>query len=226
MAGKTLVAASTKGGSGKTTMIVCLATHWIVKGHAVAIVDVDPNQTLTRWHSKGMLLSRATLRTTSDEHEIVGLVSELTESHDIVLVDCPGFGNQSMIFAIGTADLVLVPVMADEASVFEALRVRKFVASAAALTKRSIETRTVLSRVKRAAIVDHTWNQLVQLKAEPLSNRLGDRAIFQESSYHGASPAELVPNSPAASEIAALADEIETLVLGGANAAMKREQTG
>lgn len=213
MAGKTLVAASTKGGSGKTTMIVCLATHWMAKGYKVAVVDVDPNQTLTRWHSKGMALSNATLRTTSDEHEIVELVSGLADSHDIVLVDCPGFGNQSMVFAIGTADLVIIPVMADEASVFEAMRVRKLVESAATLTKRPIETRTVLSRVKRAAIVDHTWEQLVQLQAEPLNYRLGDRAIFQESSYHGASPAELIPSSAAASEITALAGEIEALML-------------
>ena len=213
MSGKALVAASTKGGTGKTTMIVCLAVHWLQKGWSVALLDVDPNQTLTRWHSKGMMLSSATLRTTSDEHEIVGQAYELMDTHDVVLIDCPGFGNQSMIFSIGTADLVLIPVMADEASVFEALRVRKLVDSSATLTRREIASRTVLSRVKRAAIVDHTWNQLAELEAEPLASRLGDRTVFQESSYHGASPIELTPNSPAASEIDALATEVEALLM-------------
>jgi len=214
MAGKALVVASTKGGAGKTTMIVCLAVHWLREGRSVALLDVDPNQTLSRWHSKGMLLSGATLRTTSDEVEIVGQVAELVDSHEIVLVDCPGFGNQSMVFAIGGADLVLIPSMADEASVFEALRVRKLVESAAALTKRVIPARTVLSRVKRAAIVDHTWNQLNELETNPLSSRPGDRTVFQESSYHGASPIELTPKSAAASEIEALAKEIEPLIFG------------
>jgi chromosome partitioning protein len=212
MSGKALVVASTKGGAGKTTMIVCLAVHWLLNGRKVALLDVDPNQTLSRWHSKGMALSGATLRTTSDEVEIVGEMSELVETHDIVLVDCPGFGNQSMVFAIGGADLVLIPSMADEASVFEALRVRKLVDSAAALTKREIAARTVLSRVKRAAIVDHTWNQLTELGTLPLDSRLGDRTVFQESSYHGASPVELAPKSSAAAEIEALAKEIEPLI--------------
>jgi chromosome partitioning protein len=212
MTGKALVVASTKGGVGKTTMIVCLAVHWLLRGRTVALLDVDPNQTLSRWHSKGMALSDATLRTTSDEIEIVGQMAELVEAHDIVLVDCPGFGNQSMVFAIGGADLVLIPAMADEASVFEALRVRKLVDSAAMLTKREISARTVLSRVKRAAIVDHTWNQLTELETRPLDSRLGDRTIFQEASYHGGSPIELAPKSPAAAEIEALAKEIEPLV--------------
>lgn len=212
MSGKALVVASTKGGAGKTTMIVCLAVHWLLNGRKVALLDVDPNQTLSRWHSKGMALSGATLRTTSDEVEIVGEMSELVETHDIVLVDCPGFGNQSMVFAIGGADLVLIPSMADEASVFEALRVRKLVDSAAALTKREIAARTVLSRVKRAVIVDHTWNQLTELGTLPLDSRLGDRTVFQESSYHGASPVELAPKSSAAAEIEALAKEIEPLI--------------
>ncbi|MDA0369763.1 MAG: ParA family protein [Proteobacteria bacterium] len=212
MSGKALVVASTKGGAGKTTMIVCLAVHWLLNGRTVALLDVDPNQTLSRWHSKGMALSGATLRTTSDEIEIVGEMTELVESHDIVLVDCPGFGNQSMVFAIGGADLVLIPSMADEASVFEALRVRKLVDSAAVLTKREISARTVLSRVKRAAIVDHTWNQLTELGTHPLDSRLGDRTVFQESSYHGASPVELAPKSSASAEIGALAKEIEPLI--------------
>jgi chromosome partitioning protein len=212
MSGKALVVASTKGGAGKTTMIVCLAVHWLLNGRTIALLDVDPNQTLSRWHSKGMALSGATLRTTSDEIEIVGEMSELVETHDIVLVDCPGFGNQSMVFAIGGADLVLIPSMADEASVFEALRVRKLVDSAAALTKREISARTVLSRVKRAAIVDHTWSQLTELGTLPLDSRLGDRTVFQESSYHGASPVELAPKSSAAAEIGALAKEIEPLI--------------
>ncbi|MGY8695155.1 MAG: ParA family protein, partial [Verrucomicrobiia bacterium] len=90
--------------------------------------------------------------------------------------------------------------------------VRKLVDSAGMLTKRKISARTVLSRVKRAAIVDHTWNQLTELETQPLASRLGDRTIFQESSYHGGSPIELAPKSSAAVEIEALAKEIEPLI--------------
>src|SRR5205085_7159335 len=114
---KVLVAATAKGGAGKSTTIACLAVHWHRAGRDVALLDADPNRTLTRWHAKGNALSQMTLRTVLDEHAIITAIGELATEHDLVLVDCAGFGNQAMVFAIGAADLVLIPAMTDEANV-------------------------------------------------------------------------------------------------------------
>ncbi|MGE0724663.1 MAG: division plane positioning ATPase MipZ [Alphaproteobacteria bacterium] len=211
MTGRVLVAATGKGGAGKSTVIACLASHWSRRNRSVALVDADPNRTLSRWHAKGGALSRLTLRAETDEHAIIPLISDLAASHDLVLVDCAGFGNQAMVFAIGAADLVLIPVMTDEANVFEAVRTRKLVESAGRLTRRSIAARTLMTRVKRATVSTHTQDQLVALQAEPLASRMIDRAIYQEASYHGASPIDLDPASAAAEDIASLAGELESL---------------
>ncbi|MGQ0664088.1 MAG: AAA family ATPase [Pseudomonadota bacterium] len=211
MTGRVLVAATGKGGAGKSTAVVCLAAHWHVAGRKVALVDADPNRTLTRWHAKGNFLSQMTLRTVFDEHAIMQTIADLAEGHDYVLVDCAGFGNQAAVFAIGVADLVLIPVMTDEANVFEALRIRKVVDSASRLTKRDIKAVTLLSRVKRTSVARHTREQLVALNADPLEAKLDDRAIFQEATYHGSSPSVLAPGSPAALDVAAVAAELERL---------------
>jgi chromosome partitioning protein len=216
--GKIIVAATGKGGAGKSTTVACLASHWHRAGRKVALVDADPNQTLTRWHSKGSVLSELTLKTELDEHAIIPAVAELAEKHDVVLVDCAGFGNQAMVFAIGAADLVLIPVMTDEANVFEALRTRKIVQSASMLTKRTIPARTLLCRVKRSAIAQHARTQLVQLQAEPLDTQIADRVIFQEATFHGSAPSVLEPGGSAAQDIERLAREIEPLLWGGARA--------
>src|SRR5690349_14897985 len=129
--GKVLVAATAKGGAGKSTTIACLAIYWHKAGRRVGLLDADPNRTLTRWHAKGNVLSEMTLRTEIDEHVIISTIGEAARENDIVLVDCAGFGNQAMIFAIGAADLVLIPAMTDEANVFEAARTCKIVESAA-----------------------------------------------------------------------------------------------
>ena len=50
---RVLVAATAKGGAGKSTTIACLAVHWREAGRRVALLDADPNRTLTRWHAKG-----------------------------------------------------------------------------------------------------------------------------------------------------------------------------
>src|ERR1700726_1290278 len=83
---RVLVAATAKGGAGKSTTIACLAVHWREAGRRVALLDADPNRTLTRWHSKGSALSRMRLRTVLDEHEIVGEIGELAHDHDLKLV--------------------------------------------------------------------------------------------------------------------------------------------
>ncbi len=211
MRGKVVVAATIKGGAGKSTLIACLAIYWYVQGRNVALIDADPNQTLTRWHGKGNALSELTLRTEVDEYAIIGLVDELAKEHDLVLIDCAGFGNQAMVFAVGAADLVLIPVMTDEANIFEAIRTRKVVDSATALTKRDITARTVLSRVKRTTVAGHARAQLEALNAEPLQAAMMDRAVFQEATFHGSSPVVLAPKSAAAEDVEALARELEQL---------------
>jgi len=210
--GKILVAATGKGGAGKSTTVACLATFWHRAGRKVALIDCDPNQTLTRWHAKRDVLAEMTLRTELDEHAIIPTIADMASNHDVVLVDCAGFGNQAMVFAIGAADLVLIPVMTDEANVFEAMRTLRIVESASLLTRRKIPAQTLLCRVKRAAIAAHARAQLVALKASPLASQLNDRVLFQEATFHGSSPTALAPNSEAARDIAAVAAEVEGLL--------------
>src|SRR5258707_11592974 len=206
---KVLVAATAKGGAGKATTIAGLAVYWHKVGRKVALLDADPNRTLTRWHSKGSVLSEMTLRTELDEHAIISTIGELARGSDLVLVDCAGFGNQAMVFAIGAANLVLIPAMTDEANLFEAARTHKLVASAAQLTRRTIAAHTLLCRVKRSAIATHAREQLVALKTDPLIAQLNDRVIYQEATFHGSSPTDLAPSSLAAQEVALLAEELE-----------------
>jgi chromosome partitioning protein len=209
---RVLVAATAKGGAGKSTTIACLAVFWHKAGRKVALLDADPNRTLTRWHAKGNVLSEMILRTELDEHAIVPAIDELSPGSDIVLVDCAGFGNQAMIFAIGAADLVLIPAMTDEANVFEAARTCKIVESAAQLTRRTIRAHTFLCRVKRSAVATHAREQLAILKTNPLTAQLSDRVVFQEATFHGSSPTVLAPSSTAAAEVGLLARELEWLL--------------
>jgi chromosome partitioning protein len=97
--------------------------------------------------------------------------------------DCAGFNNQSMVFAVGCADLVLIPVMAEAAGVSEASRMCKVVESAEYLTKRRIDARTHLCRVKSAAVAERARSDLHAIGAQSLSCQLNDRVLFQEATF-------------------------------------------
>lgn len=210
--GKVLVTATGKGGAGKTTSVACPAAYWQLAGKNVALFDLDANQTLTRWHGKGDILSQMTLRSDTNEHAVIPIIAELAAEHDVTLVDCAGFNNQSMIFAVGCADLVLIPVMADEANVFEAGRMCKIVESTAFLTKHEIDARTLLCRVKRAVVATHARAELNALGARPLKCQLNDRVLFQEATFFGSAPTVLEPKSAAARDVEGLAREVESII--------------
>lgn len=210
--GKVIVAATAKGGAGKTTCVSCLGSYWAANGRAVGLLDTDPNQTLARWHKKGGELANMMLRSETDEHAIIPVINELSESHDVVLVDCAGFSNQAMIFALGVADLVLVPAMSDEANIFEAVKMKRLVDSTSQMTRRTIAVRSVLCRVKRSQVADHARKQLDTMGVPALMACFNDRVAFQEASFYGSSPVTLAPGGPAAGDISAVVAELEPLL--------------
>ena len=48
----TIVFASPKGGAGKSTSAVVLATELAGRGATVAIIDADPNKPVSRWANR------------------------------------------------------------------------------------------------------------------------------------------------------------------------------
>src|ERR671939_156381 len=93
-----IAVASTKGGPGKTTLAVNLADALHRAGNCVAALDLDPNTNLTRWLEKGRIDDVA-LHTCLDEDAVVSAALELGRRYDFVLLDVPGFGARSLVYA-------------------------------------------------------------------------------------------------------------------------------
>lgn len=104
-----IVMASPKGGVGKSTCAVLLASEFARMGAAVTVLDCDPNKSLTRWAShgtpKGVLL-----RSDIGRSEIVPTIRSADGDGKIVIVDLEGVASQLVSRAISQADLVIVPM--------------------------------------------------------------------------------------------------------------------
>ena len=101
----------------------------------------------------------------------------------------PDFANQTAVFAIGAADLVLIPAMPDRNSVLEARKTARQVDSVAQIARRSIPYRIVLSRwdprglSERAALEDIEGSNLPRL-----SWHLSDLSAYQKYTFSGIMP--------------------------------------
>ncbi|ABW32783.1 ParA family protein [Acaryochloris marina] len=202
--------ATSKGGTGKTTLAASLATHWHKKSFKVGVVDADPNSNLARWFSKGEI-EDIPLVAEPDENGIIDAIDGLAGDNQIVLVDIAGFGNQSMVYAIGVSSMVLIPSRPSEDDVLEAVKTKRLVENASRLTKRSIPYFAVITQGREnTRVITHTRNQFEAFSVPVLKTEVMLRTPFQTARFHGSTPIIMEPNGKAAKEIADLANEIES----------------
>ena len=106
-----IVMASPKGGVGKSTCSVILASEFARMGADVTVLDCDPNKSLSRWASHG-LPKGVTLHGDIGRAEIVPTIRAADGDGKIVIVDLEGVASQLVSRAISQADLVIVPMQA------------------------------------------------------------------------------------------------------------------
>src|ERR1700722_19018708 len=107
-----ITVAQQKGGTGKTTLAANIATA-LAPTQRVALLDIDPQKSLGRWHTLRMARSRqAAALTFSDTSgwRLPAELERLKRSHDVVLIDSPPHLDTDARVAVRAADIVLVPI--------------------------------------------------------------------------------------------------------------------
>lgn len=101
--------ANPKGGAGKSTAALLLATTLAAKGASVVVIDADPRSTIDHWRQGG---SKSTVKVRSDAREdtIVPLIKEAAGEAQFVIIDLEGTANLRVSRAISRADLVIMPI--------------------------------------------------------------------------------------------------------------------
>jgi chromosome partitioning protein len=199
--------ATSKGGAGKTTLARLILGRLALDGLKTAAVDADFNHTLTDWITTAAKQTIA-VRHELDETRIVPLVGELHETHDVVVIDTAGAASQATIFAIGCADLVLVPVQTSSADIVEAIKTINLIKSASLMMKREVTARVVLTAVQPGTnIAEHIEKEVEKAKLPMMRARLHRLVAFQEMSFTGIAPI----SGMAGNQCTSLLDEIASL---------------
>ncbi len=200
--GKVITFAQQKGGSGKTTLLVHLAHSWFLAGRKVAVIDLDPQQSLTRWLRLGALPEITEIE--SKNYRALADIRQASRDHDIVLVDCPGNASNLLEAAIRSSSLVLVPCQPSTMDVWATDAIVKMAA------KERIHCAVVMNRVPaRGSAAESAVRMLDAAKTEVLDARIGNRVAYASAFGKGHTALSMSGNSIAKQEIEALRNEIE-----------------
>ncbi|MEL6738296.1 MAG: ParA family partition ATPase [Pseudomonadota bacterium] len=196
---KVVAIASQKGGSGKTTLAIHIATKAAQAGYESAVVDTDPQATAAAWSDwRGDFLP---VVVTSPPARLGRTIASAQKNGvDFVVIDTPPHADAAAREAIKAADIVLIPTKPrafDLAALEPVAELVSFAKKPAFVVLNAVPAgATVLSEEAKTAAKD------IGLDMCPVE--LGDRAAFHRSSAKGETASESEPDGKAAGEIEAM----------------------
>jgi chromosome partitioning protein len=204
---KVITVAQQKGGAGKTTLAAHIAVALSQKGNRVAIIDIDPQGSLTHWHKVreerfGEGYTGLTFAAVSG-WRVGGEVTRLRRLCDYVVIDSPPHTETEARTAIRSADIIIIPVQPSPTDLWATK------ATLELAKNEKIPVRVVLNRVSANSRLAHT---IAAELPELTENSLGNRVLFAASLMEGRCATEVDPSSAAAQEIKALVKEITALI--------------
>lgn len=194
---KTISLINQKGGVGKTTVALHLATAFWQKGKNVLILDLDPQASATEWHDAREekfphveSIQPTRLAKSQESARDIGT--------DILILDTAPHSEATALEAARCADLVFVPC---QPSIMDIRAMRKTVELLKYVKVPSFAILNSVAHHGQVAADDAavTIETVIGLSVCPV--RLGDRVAYSRCLITGLSAQELEPQGKAAMEI-------------------------
>jgi chromosome partitioning protein len=219
----TVVFASPKGGVGKSTSAILLATELAARGVPVTTIDADPNKPLSRWAKLPGKPPTLTVIADVTEETIIDEIEKAAQTSVFVIVDLEGTASLTVGYALSRADLVIIPTQGSQLDAAEAVKAIRLVRVQEKAFKRTIPFAVLFTRTSAAirprsltSIEAEFIDNKVRMLGTQIHERDAFRAIFSfGGTLPGLDPSQ-VPGIPAAVRNARdFAVEIITLLKGG-----------
>jgi chromosome partitioning protein len=207
MSHKVITIAQQKGGVGKTTIAAHLAVAFNQRGKSVAVIDIDPQGSLTHWHKirednfgEGFTgLSFSNISGWRLPNEIERIKNDV----DIIIIDSPPHTQTETKTAIRVADFVIIPAQPSPTDLWATAQTLDLV-SQERIPHRILLNRTVLN--------SKLLKEIEKEFSNTFTARIGNRITFASSMTSGKTVTETQPKSPAAEEIKAILQELNGIL--------------
>lgn len=186
--------ANPKGGAGKTTSALLLASELVSRGATVTILDADPEKWISQW---GALPGRpANVMIISDvtEDTIVDQIEAAAAEAQFVVIDLEGTASLMVANAIGMSDLVIIPTQGSSMDAKGAAKTIRLIRNQARMARRDIPHAVLLTRTSAAVAsraIRNVRDQLDQAGIPVFDASIVERAAYRDILDYGGLLADL-----------------------------------
>lgn len=177
----TIVFVSPKGGAGKTTAALVLASQ-IARGAGVTVIDADPNHPIKAWATSDATPSNVSVISDADEDNIMECIEEAAARTPFVVVDLEGTAAKIVLLAVSQADLVIIPMQGSQLDAEQASRALRVVKQQEKMSRRSVPYAVLLTRTNpliRTRTMSHIQKGLRSAGVPVFDTELYEREAFR-----------------------------------------------
>lgn len=220
-----ITVASTKGGVGKSTFILNLATILLSKGKKVVILDGDSQNTISKWNKvrEFMIAEGSNLGSmfvaSAQGNTLIDIANDKNAQGFIVLIDSPGVDDASMRSALLRSDYVITTCPPSPVDLWEVETLTHILKKLQNIQGRKIPLILVFNKAPSThhkTAIDESLKFFDQNNIHPdfiLKSYIKERASFKHSIRDGKGVIEYTPSdAKAIEEITSCYEEIASII--------------
>jgi chromosome partitioning protein len=177
-----IVFASPKGGVGKSTSALLLATELALNNATVTVIDADQNKPLSQWAAMEGCPANLTVLADVSESTIIDEIEAAAAKTSFVIVDLEGTANMIVAYAISRADLVVIPTQGSTLDGREAAKTQKLIRQQEKAFGITIPFAVLFTRTSTALkprILRSIQNQFIQRGVRAFETQIHERDAYK-----------------------------------------------
>lgn len=142
--------ANAKGGAGKTTAALLLATEVAERGKSVTLFDADPQRWISTWSDLPGRPSNIQVISETTPASITEQIMDAAARSDYVIVDLEGTENLIVANTLSVSDLVVIPIQGSSMDARGGAKILNLIKKLEKIVRHDIKHCVVLTRTNAA----------------------------------------------------------------------------